>query len=72
MKGTPMSLIRQLSIKSRNMTGMTSLLSGLGVMSVLSLARIFAHAPDLTSSGTFGGAIGLATPVVCCQSAREW
>ena len=63
MRGTPMSLIRQLSNKSRNMTGMTALIAGLGVMSVLSLARIIAHAPDLTSSGTFGGAIGLATPV---------
>ena len=63
MRGTPMSLIRQLSNMGRNMTGSTSLLACLGVMSVLSLARIFAHAPDLTSSGTFGGAIGLATPV---------
>ena len=58
-----MSLIRQFLNKSRNMTGMTALIAGLGVMSVLSLARIIAHAPDLTSSGTFGGAIGLATPV---------
>ena len=63
MRGTPMSLIRQLSNKSRNMARTTSLLACLGVMSVLSLARIIAHAPDLTSSGTFGGAIGLATPV---------
>lgn len=58
-----MSMFRELLNRSRSMVGMTSLLAGLGVMSVLSLARIFAHAPDLTSSGTFGGAIGLATPV---------
>jgi len=36
---------------------------GLGVLGVLSLARIFADAPAITSSGTFSGAIGLAVPV---------
>jgi len=63
MKSSLMSLIGNSTTRSKQNVWVMSLLVGLGVMSILSLARIFAHAPDLTSSGTFGGAIGLATPV---------
>ena len=63
MKSGLMSLFRGSTTERKQNVWVASLFAGLGVMSILSMARIFAHAPDLTSSGTFGGAIGLATPV---------
>ena len=42
---------------------MVATLLGLLTMLMLSGARLFTGAPGLTGSGTFGGAIGLATPV---------
>ena len=47
------------AIKSRR-NALIILLLG---FSILSLARIFADAPGISSSGTFGGAIALAAPV---------
>lgn len=46
-------------LKSRTSIGIVSLLG----IAILSISRILADAPGISSSGTFGGAIALAAPV---------
>ena len=53
---------RLLGSRSFSPSTTAALLGGL-TMVMLAAARMFTHAPALTSSGAFGSAIGLATPV---------
>ena len=68
-----MSALKDLFARYRAASPATRLLiAGLGLMLVLSIARIITGADDLTSSGTISSTMRVATPILLAGLAGLW